>query len=416
MKYLQILFYSFFSVVLVFSNNIEESDNEIKIVVLAYLEENSENAKSFIDIVENYNLDNPEVEVVWELLSEDTYFNTLSTALEGQEQLDIVFVKNNKKYLDLLTISGENIDQKQFIDSSLFEDAALRAYNATGQLITVPYGKYADTVMYVNEDLLRIIGLNPAKTYEELLNQKETVLEYNRLLLSNPISWSLENGVLLYSLLLARFGGPEYIDRLVSGMSKFTKEPSLMALNTIKMFSDDLKFDGLLLDTDVKNSLELFNSGMSLYMLDELWREEFITIPNYKMINFVSIPEELFPGSVNGGYYYGYSILKSAVVDHVKRDYVIKLFNRLYGNKASDLRAKNQGIVSVLKVKSSDFDIRDKNRSKYIQSLSSVTPTITDYLSASVIQVINTGIIDLFDDKVTPEELSEKIQNAYQNE
>lgn len=391
---------------------VENSKN--KVFVLGYAEEGRSDGLAFLENINNFKEANPDITVEWVMEYDEDYHRTLHSYLRDEKQLDVLYMWNGGGRLISLVEANEDIDQLQFIDKSKFDSPALAANPMTGDLNAVPISRGAHTIFYSNDDLLDELGLGIATTYEELLKQKSIAESNNKIILSYPGKTLWCNNSFLYSILMARFGGAEFVDRVIAKKAKFTDEPSLNSYKFIERMYNDGILNEVTLAADYGVSLAMFNSNEALYFIDGGWRAAQIRVQNYSYNKFPSLPGEVVSGSGNGGYSAGYAITKSAA-NGPQREASIKLLNYLLGEEASMVRAKLTGAVPAFKVQGNiEYRKETERGSKYIESLTEISKTVGDYIDKDTNNINCEGIFDLGNGLVSPEQLAKEVQEEYE--
>lgn len=404
------------SLVLVMSG-CNKQQEKTKLVVFGFGDESNPDGQAFEKNIKIFIKENPDIEVEWDMMFGELYHNRMGAMLATGEQLDVASTFNGGSYHTSVLEAGEAIDQMEFVNPDEFEEGALVGGGKNGELWSIPMAKSVHTVFYANDDLLNELGLEVAKTYEELLSQKETVANAGKMLISYPAATSWCNDTFLYSILVGRFAGVEGTIDLYSGRSNFGEGASLQALDFIKKMFDDGILTEENLQSDYGNSLSQFNNGESLYVIDGGWRASAFTIPNFSWNKFPSVPNQIVNESGNGGFSAsGWAIMKSATLDPKRKAAAIRLLNFLSGKEASLVRAEIRGLVPAYKI---DGKIKYKEgteiQGSYIASLKAITTTVGDKVDDSIKDVYTNGIIEIGLGTKTPREVAEATEKAFQD-
>jgi len=89
----------------------------------------------------------------------------------------------------------------------------------------IPIGLTATHVMYANEKMLKDMGLSVPKTYEELKSMVPKLQAAGKdvILMGAHDDWVVQS--CLYSMIVGRMIGDEYIDKILEGEARFTDAP-----------------------------------------------------------------------------------------------------------------------------------------------------------------------------------------------
>lgn len=398
---------------MVYSNwDVEDYD----LVILGYGDATTLDGKSFALNMYNFSKENPDLTIKWDMQYDELYHKKLQSILSSGSQLDIVYMWNGGSRQQPLIDYGEEIDQLQFIDETMFESDSLIGGGANGELFTIPLARQGHTVLYSNNALLTELGLDTAVTYKDLLDQQVIANTANKRVLAYPGATSWCQNTFIFSALLGRFGGAQHVKNIITGDAKFTDQPSIKAFEFIKTMTDDGLFNSTTSASDYEVSLAQFNNSETLYFIDGGWRENQITLPDFSWNKFISIPEEKYPGTINGGYSAGYAILKSATLDTTRLANARSALNYLTGKDASLVRSKISGLVPTFKIDIDEIIFAEGTTPscEYILSATSITDTIGDYIDSTTTSHYSDGIMEIMARRKDPSDLAAETQVIYE--
>ena len=97
----------------------------------------------------------------------------------------------------------------------------------------------ATNMFIINNEVLNAVNLKPAKTYSELVAQVPILREagYDTVMMPNKDTWVMQS--CLFSLVVGRFMGEDWDERILSGAANFNDPDFVAALDFIKMMYDD---------------------------------------------------------------------------------------------------------------------------------------------------------------------------------
>jgi len=159
--------------------------------------------------------------------------------------------------------------------------ALIPSQQAAGYLGMIPRGMTATNAFFINMEVLRDCGLQPAKTYAELKAQVPVLRAkgYETILMANEETWVMQS--CLFSLVAGRFGGENWEQKILSGQAKFTDPDFVAALNFIKGMYDDGVLSKATLATSYGDGIGLFATKKGAYYIDGDWRVgDFCTDPS----------------------------------------------------------------------------------------------------------------------------------------
>jgi raffinose/stachyose/melibiose transport system substrate-binding protein len=149
-----------------------------------------------------------------------------------------------------------------------------------GYLGMITRGMTATNAFFINMEVLRDCGLQPARTYSELKAQVPILRAkgYDTVGMANQDAWVMQS--CLFSSIAGRFMGEGWEKRIHSGQASFTDPDFVAALNFIKTMYDDGVLTRATIATDYGSGPGLFATNKSAYYVDGDWRVgDFITDP-----------------------------------------------------------------------------------------------------------------------------------------
>ncbi|MFI1028500.1 extracellular solute-binding protein [Streptomyces sp. NPDC020951] len=180
--------------------------------------------------VDAYNKDHPDEKITLRLFANDDYKQKLRVAFGANQAPDIFFswgggalndyVKAGK--VDALTQTEANTDR--------FTPSVMQSATFDGKVYGVPANGLAPVVLYYNKKVLADAGVEPPKTYDDLLAavKKLKAKDVVPLSLAANSKWP----TLMYlEYLLDRAGGSEVFTKIASGDASAWKDPSVTKAN-----------------------------------------------------------------------------------------------------------------------------------------------------------------------------------------
>ncbi len=143
---------------------------------------------------------------------------------------------------------------------------------ASGYISMLSNGVTATNAFFVNMEVLQDAGLEPAKTYSELVAQVPVLAAkgYDTVLMANQDTWVMQS--CLFSLIAGRFGGEGWEQKILNGEAKFTDPEFVAALNFVKQIYDDKVINPTTLAVGYGEGPGLFATNTAAYYIDGDWR------------------------------------------------------------------------------------------------------------------------------------------------
>jgi len=299
---------------------------------------------------------------------------------------------------------------------------------AAGYLAELPNGVTATHVFYVNTAVLDKLGLKPAATYEELKAQapklKAAGLEV--VLMANKDDWVMQS--CLFSTIVGRIAGNDFIDAVKAGNAKFTDKPFVDALT----FVQTLYADGVLSKTSLQTGYGevpgLFASGKAAYYIDGDWRAgAFLTDPatqtaliapeDQKKVLFTVFPT--MPGELSGApgtsivVGTGFGISSSIEAGSAKEKAAVEVVKALQSQEVQLIRLESgASFPSRTDVKSDKLEPLSVARGEFYAKTTG-SYVLDGVLDPKVFTPLNIGLQEIGLGKAKPEDVAAKVQKAF---
>jgi raffinose/stachyose/melibiose transport system substrate-binding protein len=255
----------------------------VELRVLNYNDLTSPNAiEGIATIWEAFEKANPDIKIIREDLFNEPFHNkTEAYAVSGQVP-DVMFcwpsgrsttLHTQHLLKDLTPLIARDGLASQF--SPVVLDPSQQG---AGYLAMIPQAITATNAFFINMEVLRDCGLQPAKNYTELKAQVPILRAkgYETILMANEETWVMQS--CLFSLVAGRFCGEGWEQKILSGAAKFTDPDFVAALNFIKSMYDDGVLSKGTLTTDYGDVVGQFATNKGAYFIDGDWRVgDFIT-------------------------------------------------------------------------------------------------------------------------------------------
>ncbi len=143
---------------------------------------------------------------------------------------------------------------------------------AGGYLAILSTGITATNALFINKEVLDDCGLQPAKSYSELVAQVPILAAkgYDTVLMPNQDTWVMQS--CLFSLVAGRFMGEGWEQKILSGEAKFTDPDCVASLNFVKTMYDDGVINTSTLAIGYGEGPGLFATNTAAYYIDGDWR------------------------------------------------------------------------------------------------------------------------------------------------
>ena len=301
----------------------------------------------------------------------------------------------------------------------------------SGYVAEIPFGLTVTNCTFAHTKVLSDLGLKPATTYEELKEQLPVLKAAGKelIIMANQDDWVMQS--CLFSMVAGRMAGANWADDILAGNAKFIDKPFLSAVEMI----DTMYKDGVLsqesLATPYGDVPGQFATEKGAYLVDGDWRVgAFLTdqatgnalisadkqASDVELISFPALPGEKLAGSNSGTLAVGYGMSSSIPAGSEKEAAAWELIKWLSGPTVQQRRLDTGASFPSL-VKGISFDGLEPlsaKRAEFYGLPTETTPVFDGVFDSAVATVLNAKLQELGMGKVTPMEVCEAVQAAFE--
>ena len=394
-------------------------EKEVELTMLNYLDITSPEAAAWDATVAAFNAKYPNITLKIENSFGDAYHQKLAALAAAGDLPDVIYlwpggrsaeIYRNELTEDLYPFLGP--DKDKFVPTAV-------APQWDGKLYELPIGITATHVMYVNTKLLSDLGLTIPKTYDELVAMVPKIKEAGLypILMPNKASWVMQS--CLFSALVGRICGQEWIDKAIAGEASFTDQEFVDSLALVKDMYDTGLLPPQSIQLEYGDGPNLFATGRSPFMIDGDWRVGAVAPlltkeaqENFELAVFPDIAgQKGTSGSASGQPGSGFGMKKG--LSEEKADAAWKWIYFFAGPKASEIRLIEQGMIPTYIMDLSAYDIPPlavKRGAFYPEH--SGTDVLDNVIAGEPINILNIGLQELALGNTTPEKLAADIEAA----
>jgi len=400
----------------------------VTLTVLNYLDATSPGAyREITDIWEAFEKANPNIKIEREdLFLEPFHQKTEAYAAAGRLP-DVLYLwpggrsttlHTKRLVKDLAPLLGDT--RQEFAEAALVPQAG-------GYLGMIPIGLTATHVMYANEKMLKDMGLSVPKTYEELKSMVPKLQAAGKdvILMGAHDDWVVQS--CLYSMIVGRMVGDEYIDKVLQGEARFTDAPFVRTLSFYKSLYDDGILSRKNLQTPYNEVNALFASGKAPFLIDGDWKvSNFLTDPSTNqalippekqkdivMTVFPKIPGELNHDTTSSVPGVGFGINAVIPEGSEKEQAAWKLVTWLTSSEVQRVRLETGAAFPSRKGVTSDkLEPLAQTRALFYGAYGG-TYVLDNVLDAKVYTELNVGLQEIGLGIATPEQVAARVQKAF---
>ena len=399
---------------------------EVEITMLNYLDITSPEAAGWDATVEAFNAKYPNITLTIENSFGEAYHQKLAALAGAGDLPDVMYlwpsgrsieIYRNELTEDLYPFLGADIDK--YVPSAV-------APQWDGKLYELPItAGTACHVLYVNTKILNDLGLSMPATYEELVAMGTTISDAGLypILMPNKAAWVMQS--CLFSALVGRIAGQDWIDKVITGEAAFTDQEFVDSLALVA----DLYGTGLLppqsIQLEYGDGPNLFATGRSPFMIDGDWRVGALTPllteeeqADFELAVFPDIAgQKGVSGSTAGVASTGFGMKAGLTGD--KADAAWKWISFFAGPEASEIRFVGEGMIPSYIMDLSvyeDIPPLVVKRAAFYAEVSTNTAVLDAVITGEPINIINNGLQELALGNTTPEKLAAEIEAAMELE
>ncbi|MCL6613315.1 MAG: extracellular solute-binding protein [Firmicutes bacterium] len=369
---------------------------------------------------------NPDIKIIREDLYQEPFHQKVEAYAAAGQLPDVMYMwpggrsatlYDKKLVKDLRPLLGEMA--KEFVPAALVPQRG-------GILGEIPIGITASHVMYVNKKMLADMKLDVPKTYNDLkaIAKKMKAAGKDTIIMGYQDDWVGQS--CLFSMIVGRMCGDEFIDACLAGKAKFTDK---VFVNALKFYANLYK-DGVLskkvLQTGYGEAPGLFAAGRAPFMIDGDWRVgAFLTDPttkqalippadqpNFIMTIFPRIPGEKYHDLTSVVPGVGFGMNANIPAGSAKEKAAWKLIMWLVSPEVQKIRLETgAAFPSRIGVTSDKLEPLAQERARFYGRFKGCY-VLDNVLDPKVYTPINIGLQEIGMGVSTPEKVAANIQKA----
>jgi raffinose/stachyose/melibiose transport system substrate-binding protein len=406
--------------------------------VLNYFDMTTANtADQVVRVWEAFSTANPDVTIVREDLFNEPFHNKVEAYAAAGRLPDVLYawpsgrsstLHTQRLLKDLGPLIARDGLAAEYKPAALDPNA-----QGAGYVAILPRAITSSHAFYINNEVLRAVGLTPAKTYAELKAQVPVLRAagYDTIAMANQESWVMQS--CLFSLLVGRFCGEGWAERIHSGQAKFTDSDFVAALAFVKTLYDDGVLSQATLATDYGSVLGQFGTNKAAYLIDGDWRVgAFITDKstgravisperqqNIEISVFPAIEGAKINRTTSGILGTGWGINAKIPEGSAREEAAWRLVKWLSGK---ELQTWMLEVGDIATPSANDIDIGSLTLEPMQKAISNIdqeydvsTSVIDGVFHSDVYTPINDGLQELGLGTRTPEQIAQSTQQAFEN-
>lgn len=389
------------------SNESGSSKNEkIKLTIANNWSGQDAKAVAMRKILEDFQTENPDIELEIEALATDALKTRLRTAAAANEMPDLFVMwpgAMTKEFVegDLLQPINDFLDSKPDWKNN-FIDNALVDFTFDGNIYTVPMNLAPSSLVYYNEQLFEQYNVKVPTTWDELLQAVE-IFNKNDIIpiaLGNKANWVAQSTT--FSTIGNRITGTEWFLKAVAqDGASFTDPQFVEALEIYQQLGQANAYQEGFNSIDENQMVQLYTQGKAAMFINGGWAvanlvntapEEILNVTGITILPTIEGGSGE-PGTTAGVVGTGLGVNKK--LSGAKKEAALKLFYALAGPEGQKATLESSTLVSY-KI---ELDPSKANplfvKLTELMKNTKIVPVYDSKLSSAAVEVINNGLQEL---------------------
>lgn len=376
---------------------------------------------SYLTMVEEWEKAHPEVTVTQQVMAQSDYATKIQAQAAVNEMPDVFMVKGSwiENFVDndIIAPIDDYLAEYEYKDN--FREGVFDAATKDGKIYGVPNQLSITSVVYYNEELWKSIGYDSfPDNWDDIFAAAEKFNEQGiaTIALGNNEKWPAESCIL--STLGDRYTGSEWTKNIIArnDNAKFTDESFVAALARLQELAVKGVFNPDFNTITETQGVEYYSQGKAASVVSGHW--SVFSIPSFageEILNNTKVAvlpsiDGSEAGSISGGCGWYFAVNKNLTGE--KLDAAMDFALHTTGYEMDEYGAEKYGSIGaglVEGVDISQFSQLTQDFSSLVDRLS-FTPVYDLQMDGAVIEVMNTGLQELMNGSVTPEDLAARIQ------
>jgi len=297
----------------------------------------------------------------------------------------------------------------------------------------IPQGITTTHAYFINMEVLNAAGLQPARTYAELVAQVPVLRAagYETILIPAQSDWVMQS--CLFSMVAGRFCGPGWEQRIHGGQARFTDPDFVAALDFIRQMYVDGVISRSALGVEYGEGPGMFANNRGAYYIDGDWRVgAFLTDSdtgqalisparqnNIRIGVFPEIPGARINSSSSVILGVGYAMSAAIPAGSERERFAWELVKYMTGRDVSQLRTQRGGTPTPSRTDLNFGAMQLEPMQRAIGNLGNefqtATVVIDGVFPSEVYLPINTGLMELAMGTRTAQQVAADVQRAFDN-
>ncbi len=395
---------------------------KVVIKAMAYGNEANQEGQNWVRIVDQFQKDNPNITLDFELLYDEAYHQKVTANLAGGEKSipDFAYMGADARWGTPWKEAGQQFDHRPYMDPNYYDMKLVPPMGPNGEIWEIPLGtSNITTVLYMNQSLVQSLGFDVPKTYDDLkaMVPKAKAAGLEVVSIDGADGWAW--GSCLMSAFIARISGDaNYVAKSLKGEAKFNDANWVAALTVLQTMVKDGVMTSKSVGVDYGTNLSNYGNKKALFCVQGQWAAGSIdkaVQDDSLMMAWPALPGEKsnMAGSVAAAIQVGYGLTKKGGNNPAIRDAALKfLLEYFYSEPEVTQRLRDGGIVApILKNYQVPADLPPIVKQKVGLAQSALNTDVIDaFLSGAANDALNAGMQKIVRGEATPQQIADEVE------
>jgi raffinose/stachyose/melibiose transport system substrate-binding protein len=392
-----------------------------KVIVkaMAYGDNSNQEGQNWVRIVKAFMTENPNIEIQYEMLYDEAYHQKVAARLAAGDVPALAYMGGDARWGGPWKEAKQQFDHKALIDASYYDMKLIPGMGDKGEIWEIPLGtSNLCTVLYMNQALVKSLGFEAPKTYEDIVKMvpKAKAAGLDVISIDGADGWAW--GSCLMSAIIARMSGDaHWVSKAVQGKNKFTDKAFVDSLGMISKMMKDGVISAKATTVDYGANISNFSNQKALFLIQGQWAAGGIdpkVADSTVMMAWPKFPGEKdgMTGSVAAAIQVGYGITAAGAKDAAVRDAAMKFITYFYSVPETTQRLRDGAIVApIIKNYKVPADLPSIVKQKVALANSAVTTDVIDaFLAGAANDALNAGMQKIAGGTATPDAVAAEVQ------
>ena len=412
----------------------------IELTVLNYIDMSEPNSLNEIRMIwEKFETENPDIKIIREDLFNIPFHQATENYIASGQLPDVLYMWPGGRSSRLHTTNSVKDLMPFLVKDDLVDsyNPAVLAPQFAGYLGELPNGLTTTHMLYVNMKVLRDNNLSIPKSYNDMKAMVAPLKAkgIDLIAMDNKDSWVMQS--CLFSMVVGRYGGVDWYDRLLSGTLNFTDDWFVKSLTLIEDMYNSGMINRNSLSRPYGASRESFASGNAAFYIDGDWstaafqtnittNQALITAErqqkDFELMVIPNLPGEVLRNSNSGVVGTGWGMSAKIPRGSAKEAAAWRLIKFLqseyvqtYRLSTGDSFPSNLNVDVEKVVKEQNLEPFIAKRAAYYAAYTPITPVIDAVLHSDVYTTINGGLQEIGHGTKSPVQVANEVQKSWEN-